>query len=294
MGVVVEKVQSAKNGLNEAFTSLLTGFEASLLAATAQAAEVSELKHKLGLADEDLVCINKGFDEAQGSAAAVEALRGELTQVKEQARVNKAAADKAAEDLKSEQVVRCQYEERVTEVEQALKDAADKCKSLEEKIAFADLPKSAADAAQFFKAQEGHATEKQFWSQFMARERPALLNDQMAQWAELHRMSGSAMRDVIVRLWPTEPVPSSYFGLVQQLVDALPRIDAVKLSSCIEGARLAFARVKMHWAKMKAAIVAVEGPPGGKDHRTLERYFEDILEGARLIESQCSKEILFE
>ena len=27
MGAVVEKVQSAKSGLNEAFTSLLTGFE---------------------------------------------------------------------------------------------------------------------------------------------------------------------------------------------------------------------------------------------------------------------------
>jgi hypothetical protein len=27
MGPVVEKVQSAKGGLNEAFTSLLTGFE---------------------------------------------------------------------------------------------------------------------------------------------------------------------------------------------------------------------------------------------------------------------------
>ena len=27
MGTVVEKVQSAKSGLNEAFTSLLTGFE---------------------------------------------------------------------------------------------------------------------------------------------------------------------------------------------------------------------------------------------------------------------------
>ena len=68
-----------------------------------------------------------------GSAAAVEALRGELAQAKEQAQVNKAAADKAAEDLKSEQVVRRQYEERVTEVEQALKDAASKCESLEEK-----------------------------------------------------------------------------------------------------------------------------------------------------------------
>ena len=68
-----------------------------------------------------------------GSPAAVETLRGELAQAKEQARVNKAAANKAAEDLKSEQVVRHQYEERVTEVEQALKDAANKCESLEEK-----------------------------------------------------------------------------------------------------------------------------------------------------------------
>ena len=68
-----------------------------------------------------------------GSAAAVETLRNELAQAKEQARVNKAAADKAAEDLKSKHAVRCQYEERVTQVEQALKDAADKYKSLEEK-----------------------------------------------------------------------------------------------------------------------------------------------------------------
>nr|XP_040249457.1 nucleolin-like [Aegilops tauschii subsp. strangulata] len=101
---------------------------ASLLAATAQAAKVSELKHKLGLADEDLVRINKRLDEAQ-----VEALQGELTQAKEQARVNKAATNKAAEDLKAEQAIRCQYEERVTQVKQALKDAADKYKSLEAK-----------------------------------------------------------------------------------------------------------------------------------------------------------------
>ena len=65
--------------------------------------------------------------------AVVEALRGELAQAKEWARVNKAATEKAAEDLKSEQVIRRQYEERVTEVEQALKDVANKCESLEEK-----------------------------------------------------------------------------------------------------------------------------------------------------------------
>ena len=45
---------------------------------------------------------------------------------------------------------------------------------------------------------------------------------------------------------------------------------------------------------MKAAEVAVEGPPGGKNHRTTERYLEDVLEGAHLIEGQCAKDIMFE
>ena len=102
------------------------------------------------------------------------------------------------------------------------------------------------------------------------------------------------MKDVIVRLWPAEHITYSYFGLARRIVDVVPRIDAIKRSVCIEGARMAFAHVKMHWAKMKAAFIVVEGPPEGKDHRTLERYIDDVLEGACLIECQCSKDIIFE
>ena len=98
------------------------------------------------------------------------------------------------------------------------------------------------------------------------------------------------MKDVVVPLWLAEPIPNSYFGLVQRLVDAAPRIDAVKRSTCIEGARMAFARVKTYWAKMKATDIAAKG----KDHHTPEHYFEDVLEGARLIEGQCSKDMIFE
>ena len=93
------------------------------------------------------------------------------------------------------------------------------------------------------------------------------------------------MKDVIVRLWPTKPLLSSYFGLVRRLVDAVPRIDAVKRSVCIEGAQMAFAHVMTYWAKMKVVDVAVKGSPGGKDHHTPERYLDDVLEGARLIEA---------
>ena len=74
-----------------------------------------------------------------------------------------------------------------------------------------------------------------------------LLNEQMPQWAELHKMSGTAMKDVIAQLWPTEPIPNSYFGLVRQLVNVVPRIDTVNRSTCSEGARMAVARVKTFW-----------------------------------------------
>ena len=156
----------------------------------------------------------------------VETLRGELAQAKEQARVRKAAADKAAADLTAEQTAQHRFEERVTEMDQKLKDTVAKCESLEMKNkakgtelakslqdasearsesraareeirqadeiaagkpfllqakfgdpkyalfnrlwsspdAYADLPKSAADAAYFFQAQEGYAVEKLFWS----------------------------------------------------------------------------------------------------------------------------------
>ena len=120
------------------------------------------------------------------------------------------------------------------------------------------------------------------------------LSDQLKQLTELHRVVELAMKDVIVLLWPAEPILSSYFGLVNKLVDVCPRLDAIKRSVCIEGARMAFARVKVQWAKMNATSLATEGPPAGKEHRTPEKYFNDVLEGSRIIEGLCSKDIIFE
>ena len=67
---------------------------------------------------------------------------------------------------------------------------------------------------------------------------------------------------------------------MKQEVEACPWLHIVKRSVCIEGARMAFARCKMWWAKMDAVEVT-RGPPEGKEHRTPERYFADVLEGSR-------------
>ena len=72
------------------------------------------------------------------------------------------------------------------------------------------------------------------------------LSDQLKQLVELYKAAELAMKDLIVRLWPSEPLPNSYFGLVKPMVNACPRLEVIKWSVCIEGARRAFARAKVH------------------------------------------------
>ena len=144
---------------------------------------------------------------------------------------NKAKAANLDKDLQEAREARSESRAAQEEIRQAGEIAAGKPFLLQTKFGdlnyaqlnqvwsspgvFLDLPKSASDAAQFYQAQEGYATEKLFWSQFGVPKRPLLQNEQMTQWAELHRLSGSARKDVVVRLWPTEPIPDSYFGLVR-------------------------------------------------------------------------------
>src|SRR4051812_12633625 len=102
------------------------------------------------------------------------------------------------------------------------------------------------------------------------------------------------MKGLIVRPWPGEAMPGSYFGLVRWLADACPRLEAIKCSFCIEGARRALARVKVQWGKMDAERLVKDGPPQGKEHCHPEMNYEGILKGARLVADECSKDEIFE
>ena len=94
------------------------------------------------------------------------------------------------------------------------------------------------------------------------------------------------MKDVVSLLWP-----NNYFGLVQQFLGVVSPIDAMRRSACIEGARMALARVKTYWAEMEATAIATQSSAVGRV--SAEHYFEEVLEGARSIEAQCSNNIMF-
>ena len=58
------------------------------------------------------------------------------------------------------------------------------------------------------------------------------------------------------------------------------------------GAQMALARVNTYWAEMKASVVASQD---SDESRVLAKhYFEEVLQGARLRETQCSKDVMFE
>ena len=128
------------------------------------------------------------------------------------------------------------------------------------------------DATEFYRVEEGSSTEKLFWSQYTGTKHPVPLNDQLKQLVELHKAAEQAMEGLVVWMWPGEPMPDSYFGLVRWLVDVCPWLEVIKRFVCIEGARRAFARVKVHWAKLDAVKLVKEGPPEGKEHHHPEKY----------------------
>ena len=156
------------------------------------------------------------------------------------------------------------------------------------------MPRSVSDAAQFYQAEDGSSTEKLFWSQYAEAEHPVPMSDQLKQMVELHKAADQAMKGLIVRLWPGDALPNSFFGLVRRLVDDCPRLEVIKRSICIEGACRAFAHVKLQWVKLDAVKLIKEGPPEGKEHRHPEMYYEGVLPGARLIADGCSKDVMCE
>ena len=160
--------------------------------------------------------------------------------------------------------------------------------------AFADFPHSVSDVAKFYQAEEGSSTEKLFWSQYTGTEHPMPMSDQLKQLVELHKAAEQAMMGLMVRMWPDDSLPNSYFVLVRRLVDGCPWLEVIKRSVCIEGARWAFARAKVHWAKMDAEKLVKEGPPEGKEHRHPEMYYEGVMKGARLVADECAKDVIFE
>ncbi|XBJ16330.1 hypothetical protein VPH35_007994 [Triticum aestivum] len=317
MSAVIQKVQSAKSGLTEACISLLTGFEVALLTSAALTAEVNALKQSLERSENELGRAKKQLEDKEGAMNEVATLKeavseaernasaGRTEREKQEARVAEVRQELQALVEKHESLER-DSKTRESELASALESAKaakaeaqkalQKIEAIKKIVAgvFADLPRSVSDDAAFYRAEEGSSTEKVFWSQYAEAGHPVPLSDQLKQLVELHKLAEQAMKGLIVRLWPKEAMPGSYFGLVRRLVDACPWVEVIKHSACIEGARRALACAKVHCGRMDAEKLVTDAPPPGKEYRTPEVYYKGVLKGAHPIAGECSKDVIFE
>ncbi|XBJ02855.1 hypothetical protein VPH35_022144 [Triticum aestivum] len=258
--------------------------QALLLASAAQTAEVAALKQDLEGSKKELGPAKRQLEENKGATTEVATLRQALSEAEE-----KAAKERAERKKQEARVGEVQQEPQALVAKHEALELDSKTRESELAAALESAKNAKAEAQkalQEIEAMKKIAAGKAFFMQSK--------HVKLKQLVELHKAAEQAMKGFIVRMWPGDALPNSYFGLVRQLIDACPWLEVIKRSVCIEGARWAFARAKVHWAKMDAVKLVKEGPPQGKEHRNPEMYYEGVLKGTRIVADECAKDVIFE
>ena len=87
-------------------------------------------------------------------------------------------------------------------------------------------------------------------------------SDLLQRSSQVHEQAWLAMRSVAKALWPSASPPGSMEELVELFKGARRRIRLWKISACREGAREAWAMVKMRYTKLDPNHMAHVGPLG--------------------------------
>lgn len=85
--------------------------------------------------------------------------------------------------------------------------------------AFLDLPLYVEETCQLFSTPTSppNKEQKAFWLQFQEQGRPQVFGNKLKQVAELQQAAKLAMEGLCKVLWPRDPLPTSFFGLVPLL-----------------------------------------------------------------------------
>ena len=96
----------------------------------------------------------------------------------------------------------------------------------------------------------------------LAEEMPGSTGDPLPELLQLHERVRQAMSGVVQALWPSVSLPEGLGGLAEKLQGVRRRVRLWKISACRQGAREAWAMVKMRYTKADPNHMAEVGPMG--------------------------------
>ena len=188
--------------------------------------EVATLKEALSKAEDNAAMERSEREKQEAQVAEVRQELNALVKKHESLELDsKTRESELASALESAKSAKVEAQKALQEIEAMKKIAAGKAFFMQSKHvkvnyllltriqsslgAFADLPRSVSDAAQFYQAEEGSSTENLFWAQYTGTEHPVPMSDQLKQLVELHKAAEQAIKGFIVRLWPGDALPNS-------------------------------------------------------------------------------------
>ena len=100
-----------------------------------------------------------------------------------------------------------------------------------------------------------------------AEEMPGSAGDLLSELSQLHEQVRQVMQGIAQALWPSVSLQEGVGELVEKLKGARRRFRLWKISTCRQGAREAWAMVKMRYTKADPNHMAEVGPvgPDGKE-----------------------------
>ena len=98
-------------------------------------------------------------------------------------------------------------------------------------------------------------------------EMPGSAGDLLPKLSQLHEQVRQVMQSIAQALWPSFSLPAGIGELAEKLKGAQRRFRLWKISACRQGAREAWAMVKMRYTKADPNHMAEVGPmgPDGKE-----------------------------
>ena len=120
-------------------------------------------------------------------------------------------------------------------------------------------------------------------------------SDLLQGLSQLHEQARQAMRSVAKALWPSDPPPGSMEKLVELFKGARRRIRLWKISACREGAREAWAMVKIRYTKLDLNHMARVGPLGSNGEEIpVSLVYGQVEVAARYSQQDCKLDRLLD
>ena len=128
-----------------------------------------------------------------------------------------------------------------------------------------------------------------------AEEMPGSVGDLLPELSQLHEQVRQVMQGIAQALWPSASLPGSTGVLVEMLKGARRRFRLWKIPACRQGAREAWAMVKMRYTKDDPNHMA-EVRPVGSDGKEIpvSLVYDQVVLAAKYSQQDCRLDSLLD